>query len=64
MIYGAAQADAAILMIDAKNFETTFQTGQTKEHALLVKSLGVVQIIVAVNKMDMVSFSEDKFLSI
>lgn len=41
MIYGAAQADAAILVIDAVNFESGFQGGQTKEHALLVKSLGV-----------------------
>ena len=42
MIYGAAQADVAILMIDANSFEQGFESGQTKEHAILVKSLGVV----------------------
>ncbi len=61
MIYGAAQADVAILMIDAVSFEQGFEDGQTKEHAILVKSLGVSQIIVAVNKMDMVSYSEQRF---
>jgi len=58
MIYGAAQADAAILVIDASDFESGFDGGgQTKEHALLIKSLGVIQVIVAINKMDSVAYS-------
>jgi hypothetical protein len=44
MITGAAQADVAILVVNATNgeFETGFETGgQTREHALLVRSLGM-----------------------
>lgn len=53
MITGAAQADYAILVIDVTHFDSTFVNGgQTKEHAYIVKSLGVQTIIVAVNKMD------------
>ncbi|XP_046554634.1 LOW QUALITY PROTEIN: HBS1-like protein [Haliotis rubra] len=64
MITGAAQADVAILVINATKgeFETGFETGgQTREHALLARSLGVAQIIVAVNKMDTVDWSEDRY---
>lgn len=53
MITGAAQADYAILVIDVTHFDSTFVNGgQTKEHAYIVKSLGVQTIIVAINKMD------------
>lgn len=65
MISGATQADAAILVIDASigAFETGIDAsgGQTKEHAQLIKSFGVDQIIVAVNKMDSVQYSKDRF---
>jgi len=57
MISGAAQADCAILMIDSKqsSFVAGFkEKGQTKEHAILARCLGVTQLIVAVNKLDMV----------
>lgn len=58
MITGAAQADYAILLIDVDNFESTFVGGgQTKEHAYIVKSLGVHKIIVAVNKMDRINWN-------
>lgn len=62
MIAGASQADFAVLVIDSGvgNFEAGLK-GQTKEHALLVRSMGVQKIIVAVNKMDAVQWSKDRF---
>eukprot|EP01090_Pellita_catalonica_P016884 TRINITY_DN497_c0_g2_i1.p1 TRINITY_DN497_c0_g2~~TRINITY_DN497_c0_g2_i1.p1 ORF type:complete len:472 (+),score=98.07 TRINITY_DN497_c0_g2_i1:107-1417(+) len=55
MIGGAAQADVAILVISARRgeFETGFDNGgQTSEHTVLAKTLGVDQLIVVINKMD------------
>lgn len=67
MISGAAQADAAILVVDGAPgaFEKGFEGGgQTREHARLVRSLGVRQVVVAVNKLDAVDWSEARFESI
>merc|ERR1712032_502696 len=55
MITGTSQADAAVLMIasDAGGFEAGFsKEGQTREHALLAQTMGVKQMVVAINKMD------------
>jgi elongation factor 1 alpha-like protein len=64
MISGAGQADVALLVVDATRgeFETGFDFGgQTREHALLVRSLGVTQLAVAINKLDTVSWSKERF---
>jgi peptide chain release factor subunit 3 len=55
MIQGASQADVGVLVISARKgeFETGFDRGgQTREHAMLAKTLGVSYLVVAVNKMD------------
>ncbi|KIK95640.1 hypothetical protein PAXRUDRAFT_826797 [Paxillus rubicundulus Ve08.2h10] len=55
MISGAAQADVAVLVISARKgeFETGFEKGgQTREHVMLVKTVGVSKVVVVVNKMD------------
>lgn len=64
VISGAAQADAALLVVDATRgeFETGFTTGgQTREHTFLVRSLGVKSLVVVVNKMDNVDWSSARF---
>jgi len=64
MISGASQADCALLVVDAATgeFEAGFQRGgQTREHLLLVRSLGVSQVIVAVNKLDQVAWSKIRY---
>lgn len=55
MISGAAQADVGVLVISARKgeFETGFEKGgQTREHALLARTLGVSHLVVVINKMD------------
>lgn len=67
MIAGATKADVAILVVDATKgeFETGFESGgQTPEHTLLLRSLGISQLAVVVNKLDNVAFSEDRYLEI
>ncbi|KAH9180050.1 EF Tu GTP binding domain-containing protein [Lactarius sanguifluus] len=64
MISGASQADCALLVIGASTgeFEAGFDRGgQTREHVVLVRSLGVTQIVVAVNKLDLVDWSKDRY---
>ncbi|KAI2632782.1 translation elongation factor 1 alpha chain [Xylaria nigripes] len=64
MITGTSQADCAILIIAAGTgeFEAGIsKDGQTREHALLAFTLGVKQLIVAINKMDTAQWSEQRF---
>jgi len=66
MVTGASQADAALLVVSAKKgeFEAGIgATGQTREHAFLLRTMGVNQIIVAINKMDdpSVNWSKERF---
>ncbi|RMF06265.1 translation elongation factor EF-1 subunit alpha, partial [Candidatus Woesearchaeota archaeon] len=57
MITGASQADAGVLVVAANDGVMA----QTKEHVFLSKTLGVGQLIVAVNKMDMKNYDEAAF---
>ncbi|KNH06227.1 eukaryotic release factor 3 [Perkinsela sp. CCAP 1560/4] len=69
MIGGASQADVAILVISSRRgeFETGFEgNGQTREHALLLRTCGVGHLIVAINKLDdpSVNWSEERYADI
>ena len=67
MITGAAQASCGILVIDCGPgaFESGWNikgySGTTKEHASLARGLGVTQLIVAMNKMEMCDFSKERY---
>lgn len=64
MITGASEADAAVLVLSAKEGETDTAIapgGQAREHAFLLKTLGVNQLIVAINKMDAVDYKEETY---
>lgn len=60
MVTGASTADLAIILIDARNGVVE----QTIRHSYLVSLLGIKHIVVAVNKMDMVDYSETVFEAI
>jgi len=69
MITGTSQADVAVLVIDSSQggFEAGIsKDGQTREHALLAYTLGVKQMIVAMNKMDdkTVQYAEARYKEI
>ncbi len=57
MITGASQADAAVLVVSAKDGVQP----QTKEHAYLARALGINQLIVLVSKMDAVDYSKEQY---
>jgi elongation factor 1-alpha len=59
MITGASQADAAILVVSAKPGEGVQE--QTKEHAYLLRVLGINQVIVVISKMDTVNYDQKRF---
>ncbi|KAH8722048.1 hypothetical protein BGZ61DRAFT_447903 [Ilyonectria robusta] len=62
MIAGASQADFAILVIDADTgaYEKGLK-GQTREHILLLRSLGVQRLIIGVNKLDVIRWNQERF---
>jgi len=57
MITGGSTANLAIILIDAKNGVIT----QTKRHTFLVSLLGIKHVVVAINKMDLVDYSKERF---
>ena len=60
MVTGASNADLAIILIDARKGVIE----QTKRHSIIASMLGIKHIVVAINKMDLVDFSEDVFSNI
>src|ERR1700730_2526184 len=64
MITGASEADVAILVVSLKPGETEAATepgGQAREHAFLARTLGVSQMVVALNKTDDVGYAEARY---
>jgi len=59
MITGAAQADAGVLVVSANPGDGV--QAQTKEHVFLSRTLGVNQLIIGVNKMDMAKYDQKRF---
>ncbi|MBB2963682.1 sulfate adenylyltransferase subunit CysN [Methylobacterium sp. R2-1] len=60
MATGASTADVAVILVDARHGLTR----QTRRHALLVSLLGIHRVALAINKMDLVGWSQDKFEAI
>ncbi|MHA2052802.1 MAG: GTP-binding protein [Candidatus Hodarchaeales archaeon] len=70
MIRGASQADACVLVVSAvpNDLKSGLKIGghqdpggQTREHAILASVMGINQVIIAINKMDLVNYREDRF---
>src|SRR5213595_3794526 len=57
MVTGASTADAAVILIDARKGVLT----QTRRHSYLVSLIGIRKVVLAINKMDLVDFSEETF---
>jgi bifunctional enzyme CysN/CysC len=60
MVTGASTADVAVILIDARKGVLT----QTRRHSFVVALLGIKQVALAVNKLDLVGFSEETFAEI
>ena len=60
MATGASTADLAVVLVDAAKGVTT----QTRRHCSIVSLMGIASVVVAVNKMDLVGYSEDRFAAI
>src|SRR5678816_2366151 len=57
MVTGASNANLAIILIDARNGVEE----QTRRHSLIASLLGIPHVVVAINKMDLVGYSQDVF---
>jgi bifunctional enzyme CysN/CysC len=57
MVTGASTADAAVILVDARRGVLT----QTRRHSYLVSLLGIRHVVIAINKMDMVDYSRERF---
>jgi bifunctional enzyme CysN/CysC len=57
MVTGASMAEAALVIVDASEGVRE----QTKRHAYLLRMLGIAQVIVVINKMDLVDYAESRF---
>src|SRR6185503_18131822 len=57
MATGASNCDLAIILIDARHGVLT----QSKRHSFIVSLLGIRHVLVAVNKMDLVGFSQERY---
>jgi bifunctional enzyme CysN/CysC len=57
MVTGASTADLAIILIDARRGVLT----QTRRHSYLVSLIGIRQVVLAINKMDLVNYSREVF---
>ncbi|HEX2797324.1 MAG TPA: sulfate adenylyltransferase subunit CysN [Immundisolibacter sp.] len=57
MITGASTADVAVILVDARKGVLT----QTRRHSFLVSLIGIRKVVLAINKMDLVDFSQDMF---
>jgi bifunctional enzyme CysN/CysC len=60
MVTGASTADCAVILVDARKGVLR----QTRRHSYLVSLLGIRHVAVAVNKMDLIDFSEERFRQI
>ena len=60
MITGASNSDLIIILVDARNRVTE----QTRRHSIIASLLNISEVVVAVNKMDLVGYSEDVFSAI
>ena len=57
MVTGASTADLAVILIDARRGVLT----QTKRHSYLVSLIGIKNVVLAINKMDLIDYDQDKF---
>ena len=57
MVTGASTADLAVILVDARRGVLT----QTRRHSFLVSLLGITQVVLAVNKLDIVGYSQETF---